>query len=127
MAPLAGGNSLVEVFRPENDLPGLTDRRPAIELDAELFPHGAGTAIAAHQVSAAQLFLVSVEAQEDGDTVITLLEVDELTAVAYARIRRSLSDFRQQRLKLVLRHQLIGLKREGTVAAFGDLLAPFRP
>ena len=121
---LAGADLPVELVRLEDHLHQVADAALALELDAELLAHPAGAAVAAHQIAGRAASRAAVKgARRHRHALGVLHEVHQLAAVADGDVGRRLRHLLQERLELVLRHQLIGFEQEAAVRALGDLLA----
>ena len=123
VASLAGHDPLVEILRPEDHLHQLANAAAPLQPDAEFLADRAGAAVATGQVGTAQRLLVSINrSRDDGDAGHVLREIDQFTTVSDGDVRRSFRHFLQQRLKLVLRNELIRFQQPLAVRRCGDLL-----
>ena len=114
--PPAGDDLLVEIVGAEDHLHQLADAPLAFQLDAGLLAHRAGAAVAAHEIAAAQLLRhAGSGARLHRHALVVLGEVLQPAAVAHGDVGRRLRHLLQERLQLVLRHQLIGLQQQGAV------------
>ena len=105
----------------EQRLPHRHDVGLALQANAELAAHQAVAAIAARQIGAADRFLAVLPAQHRGHAIRILLETQELGAEAHGHARQFLGHLLHQRLKRVLRNQLVGFQRLGTIGCGADI------
>ena len=125
--PLAGDDLPVELVGAEDHLHQLADAPLAFQLDAGLLAHRAGAAVAADEIAAAQLLArAGSGAGLHRHALVVLDEILQPAAVAHGDVGRRLRHLLQERLQLVLRHQLIRLQQAGAVRTLGDLLAALR-
>src|SRR5258708_10657457 len=105
VAPFAHRNSLVEIVTAEKGLPQLSDIAFALQLDSELLPNCAGSAVTSRQIRSPNRFLRGVIRLDDsGHRVCVLREINQFAAKAHLHTWKRLDDLTQHRLERVLRN-----------------------
>ena len=123
MPAFAGDDALIQLVGPEDDLHQLAHAALPLQLHAQLLANARTAAVAPDHVAAAQSFR---PVPRDGHPIVVLHEIRQLEPIAYRDVRRRLGDFLQQRLQLVLRHELIRLQQPIAVRRRRDLFPSFR-
>src|SRR5258708_40221479 len=86
VAPFAHRNSLVEIVTAEKGLPQLSNIAFALQLDSELLPNCAGSAVTSRQIRSPNRFLCGVIRLDDsGHRVCVLREINQFAATAHVR------------------------------------------
>ena len=124
VASLPDRDAVEEVVRAERDLHLLGDATPALQRDTQPLAHRADAAVAAHQVAGLDDLDVPVGVADLPRTPLSSWLKSTSSQPKRTRHRRELlGDRDEQRLEVVLRHQLVRLERFGSVARRRDHLA----
>src|ERR1700733_15051243 len=103
---------LIKMFGVKNHLDEITNASAALELNSQLLADGGSAPIGTGEIVTAERFGGAADvARADRYPVRVLREIDEFEAVADSDVRRRLGDFFQQRLKFVLRDELVGFQQ----------------
>ncbi len=123
----ADRDPLIQVFAVIERLAQLQQVAFARQLDPELAPHGAAAAVAADHILRRDVGDRAVLVlHPGGDGAFVLREGNQLAAIAHGHARQAFRHGFQQRLKRILRDQLIRFERPRAVVGLRDQRLVFR-